>query len=183
MCFGFLAPLFAAGAGGGATAGAAGAGAAGTGIGLGKVLSLVGAGVSAYSQIYQGRAAAAGLEAQAKFNERQAAIERQAGAFEADRARDRARRLQGSQVANFAASGVQIDGSPGNIIDDSAAEAELDVQSILYGAERRSENEIFRSNLNRTNAQLERAGSTIGAIAPFIRSATRINWGGLYAGT
>ncbi|MEX3008360.1 hypothetical protein [Hoeflea sp. TYP-13] len=184
MCpplFAAIGGLFAGGAGAGAAT-AAGAGAAASGgIGLGGILKLVGAGLTGFAQLQSSRAQAKSLEAQAEFSERQAAIERQRGAFEADRARDKARRLQGQQVANFAASGVQIDGSAGNIIDDSAAEAALEVSSILYGAELRSDNEIYKSKTARVNAANTRSAAPILAIAPVIKGASRINWGGVYA--
>ena len=161
--------------------GAAGASAAGGGIGLGSILKLIGLGVTAASTISAGNARASQLEAQANLDERQAVIERQRGSFEAERTREKARRLAGDQVAAFAASGVQIDGSAGNVIDDSAAEAALEVGSILYGAELRSGNQIYSAQTNRVNARQERSASRIAAIAPVIRGATKINWGGLYA--
>lgn len=164
-----------------ATTGAAAAGtaAAGSGLSLGSVLSLVGAGVSGLAQMQASRAQAAGLEAQAEFNERQAALERQRGAHEADQIRRQARRMAGEQVAAFASSGVQLSGSPAGIIDNSAAEAALDVSTVLQNASLRAENQSFQAQVNRSNARSVRRSGPIRALVPVIQGASRINWGGL----
>ena len=175
-----LGSLFAGGAAAGTSAAGTGA-AASTGLSLGSVLKLVGAGIGAVSTVQQANAAARSLEKQAEFSERQARIERQRGAFEAKRARERARRLAGSQVANFAASGVLIDGSTGSVIDDSAAEAALEVESILYGSTLRADNEMFEANMARVNANTMRRSAPLAAIAPVIRGASTIDWGGVFS--
>ena len=87
---------------------------------------------------------AALARAQAQHHERQAIVERQRGVHAARRISDRARRLAGRQVADYAAAGVQIDGSPGRVIEDSAAEAALDVAAIRHGADARISDALYQ---------------------------------------
>ena len=134
---------------------------------IGGIITGIGSLVSARSQ-------AAAARSQAQFHERQAAMERQRGAFEGARASDKARRLLGRQVANYAASGVQLSGSPGNIIDDSAAEAALDIGAIRYGAEARASNEQFRAQQSHASARSFIAAAPFGFLAPVIQGAAKL---------
>ena len=134
---------------------------------IGGIITGIGSLVSARNQ-------AAAARSQAQFHERQAAMERQRGAFEGARASDKARRLQGRQVANYAASGVQLSGSPGNVIDDSAAEAALDIGAIRQGAEVRASNELFRARQSRERARSIMAAAPFGFAAPLIEGVAAI---------
>lgn len=139
------------------------------------LVSGIASGLGAYQQT---QAQAAGYETQARLNDRQAQIEADKGAFEANRETEKARRLAGAQVANYAASGIQIDGSAGRIIEDSAAEASLDVGAVRYGAELRSSNEMFKGQVNRMNANSARSAGPLAFITPIIKGASSINFGG-----
>lgn len=130
---------------------------------IGGLVAGIGSLVGASQQAAQARR-------QAQFQERQATMERQRGAYEARRFSDRARRLAGQQVANYAASGVQLDGSPGAIIDDSAAEAALDVGAIRYGAEAKVSNALYKAEQSRANARRIMAAAPFAAIAPVIKA-------------
>lgn len=135
---------------------------------------LIGGIVSGIGSLMGSRSNAAAARAQARFHDRQAAMERQRGAFEGARAMDKARRLRGRQVANFAASGVQLSGSPGSVIDDSAAEAALDVQAIRYGAEARASNEQFQAQQSRKKARSIMSAAPIGFLTPVIAGAGKL---------
>ncbi len=127
---------------------------------------LIGGIIAGIGSLVAARQQAAQARVQAQFHERQAAMERQRGGHEAKRFSDRARRLAGQQLANYAAAGLQIDGSPGMLIDDSAAEAALDVDAIRYGADARAENAIYRAQQSRANARRIRNAAPFAAIAP-----------------
>ncbi|MCY6380968.1 hypothetical protein [Hoeflea prorocentri] len=135
---------------------------------------LIGGIVSGIGSLMSSRSNASAARAQARMHDRQAAMERQRGAFEGARATDKARRLQGQQVANFAASGVQLAGSPGSVIDDSAAEAALDVQAIRYGAEARASNQQFSAQQNRRKAKSIMSAAPIGFLTPVIQGAAEL---------
>ena len=129
---------------------------------IGGIIAGMGSLVAAGQQAAQART-------QARFHERQAAMERQRGGHEARRFSDRARRLAGQQVANYAAAGLQLDGSPGSLIDNSAAEAALDVGAIRYGADARTSNALYRAQQSRANARRIRNAAPFAAIAPIIK--------------
>ena len=133
---------------------------------IGGIIAGIGSLMSASHQSAQAKA-------QAQFHERQAAMERQRGAFDARRVTSKARRLAGQQVANYAASGVQLAGSPGSIIDDTAAEAALDVGAIRYGAGARATNELYQAKLNRASARGIAAAAPFNFLAPVIGGAGR----------
>jgi len=81
--------------------------------------------------ISQGRAAR--YNAQVAENNAQAA--RQAAAFEADAERRRQIRLFGAQRAAYGKAGVTMEGTPLDVVGDTAAEAELDLLAIRYQGE------------------------------------------------
>ena len=144
-------------------------------------LTLAGGAMQGMAARRQLQAQSASLEAQAKFNQRQAEIERQKGTFEAGRVQDQARRLAGDQVAAFASSGVDLTGSTGHVIDDSAAEAALDVLAVRQNATLRADNQSFLADQNRVNAANARAAVPLATLTPIIAGASKINWGGLFA--
>ena len=64
-----------------------------------------------------------------------AAQARNAAAIEEDTSRFRTGRLMATQRANYAASGLSFEGSPLEVMGDTAAQAELDALRIRYGGE------------------------------------------------
>ena len=134
----------------------------------GPVLSVIGAAVSAAGSLYSGMMQAQAANAQAEQFERQAQIERDRGAFEAQRERERFRRVAGEQRAGFLQSGVLLDGTPTEVLVDSALENEIDVQTIRYGAQIRSDNYAFSARMARMNASHAMAGGAIGALSPLV---------------
>lgn len=95
------------------------------------VMAVVGA-VSAVSQAQQQKSAA-------KYNEKvanqQAQSARDAAAANATAQRRRSAKTIGSMQAQYGASGVTSEGSPLDILEQSARDAEMDYQNILYGGE------------------------------------------------
>lgn len=132
---------------------------------IGGIVSGVGSAIGAIQS-------ANAYKAQAKFHERQAEMERDKGAFDAARQTERARQILGQQVANYSASGIQIDGSAADVIADTGSQAALDVGAIRYGADIRSSNERFEAQMARTNARGAQVGAVFGFASPIIDSAT-----------
>lgn len=100
---------------------------------IGANLGAIGAAVSAIGAI----SSAVQQRDAAKYNEsmanQQALAAQQTAAANAERQRRAAQRQIGSMEASYAASGVSIEGSPMEILEQSAREAELDRLNILYG--------------------------------------------------
>ena len=55
--------------------------------------------------------------------------------LEAERHRDKIRRLKSSQIASYAKSGVKLEGSPLEVLADTAAQADLDEMIIKHGGQ------------------------------------------------
>ncbi len=106
--------------------------------------AIVGTGIQAYGQYQQGKQAQAQAKAQAAWNlynskvaKRQADIERQATATDVQQQRKRAKTLLARQRSLIGKSGVQIEGSPLLVAEDTAAElAKEEVNIQLRGARR-----------------------------------------------
>ncbi len=122
MCvMAMAAPIVGAFTGGGAAA-------AGTGLTFGKALMTVGAIASAGGQLYQGVQSSRIAKANAEYAEQQSAMERQLGAVEDQRVRDRMRRQMAAQRAELVARGVSLD-SPTAILLGREAAKELTFES------------------------------------------------------
>lgn len=180
MCLPMLAAIPAAAAGAGAPlnllAGLGGAGAAGAsgGSGLFTALSVLSAGLSAAGSAAQGQQVAASQNAQAESLERQAKDRQRIAAFEANRLREEGERIGGRQRAGILSSGVSIEGSPLDVVSDTAAEVALDQDMIRRNAKMRADEFRFEAGLARNNARSARIGGTIGAIAPFIDAGSNL---------
>ena len=92
---------------------------------LGIILAGVGAATGAVGAVMQGQA----TSASAKFNQQtalqNATIARQLADEEAERIRTESRRAQGAIRAATGASGIRLEGSPLDVLADSAVEGEL----------------------------------------------------------
>jgi hypothetical protein len=90
-------------------------------------VSLMGTGMSAFGQYQQG-------QAQAAASEYNAAATEEKGKYEESQARDRLRRLLGTQRALYAKAGVDItSGSPLLVMADTAAQGEQEALNIRRG--------------------------------------------------
>lgn len=93
------------------------------------------AAVSAISQAQQAKATG---EYNAAIGARNAGIAREQAARDAEAQHRGAVRAIGAARAAYGASGVTLEGSPLDVLESSAAEAELDRQNILYKGELRA---------------------------------------------
>lgn len=94
--------------------------------------------IAAAGAIRQGQAAANAAEYNAELAEQNATASRQQAAANAAASDREARKRLGAIEATVGASGVAMEGSPLDILQESALNAELDRQNILYGGETRS---------------------------------------------
>lgn len=104
----------------------------------------VGTGVAAYGQYQQNRNAQSQAKAQSAINlfnskvaKRQAEAEQKAAAFESKQAKKRAKALKGRQRALIGASGVEVEGSPLLVQEDTAAELATEAANIRTTGQRR----------------------------------------------
>ena len=137
-------------------------------------IGLVGGLVSAAASIYQGQAQSAAYQATAKGQEYQAHAQSVEGSYNSMLQEQRNQRLTGQQVTQFATSGVDIWGTPGQVIADSKSQGELDKQAVRYDAQYRSNLSGYESQISKMNAGIASTGGYVGAIAPMINSFTSL---------
>ena len=162
-------------------------------------LGLLGAGMSAYGQAYQGAVQAANYEYQAgmmqynkKISENNALMARRASEFDADTFDLDKRRMLARQRTGYAKSGVVIDqDTPLDVSAETAAEAQLERLAILYKGETQAEAYLQQATGQeaaaaryRLNAQMAGTSGAIGAATELAKGAyTQFRYSPRGAGT
>lgn len=142
---------------------------------VGAVVGLAGSVASGIGAAGQAKAAQASHEAQAKLQERQAAINVETGEYEAARVQDTVRRVTGAQRAGFAAGGIALQGSAADVIADTAQEGALDVAAIKWNSELKADNLKYESRISKMNA--DSAGRSVGLafLAPVLGGVAKFS--------
>lgn len=127
---------------------------------------LISAGMSAVSAISGASQQKAAAKYNAKVAENQAIAARQQASANAKMQRRSSEKKIGSMQAAYAASGVSIEGSALDVLEESARNAEMDRQNIIYGGELRAIGSEGTAQLERyqgknamTSGYLSAAGS------------------------
>lgn len=133
---------------------------------LTAAVGLIGAGVSIFGKIKQGKAEEEAAKVNALIAEHEADLVRQGAKLDEFRSRKQLRAFVGQQEAAVAQSGVELTGSPLDVIQDSLANAELEIaidqfnsemfaKRLISGAER-----LRKAGKSARTAEQIRAGST-----------------------
>jgi hypothetical protein len=133
---------------------------------------MLGAVVGAVGSIFSGMTQAAGYEAQAEAKKIESLNHSNQGAFDSRIQDDRNKRLTGQQVTAVASSGVDLWGTPVDVIAASRAEGEMDKMAIRFGAQGRSQSAAYEGQIAKMNASSARIGGFIGAIAPMVNGVS-----------
>ncbi len=149
-----------------------------------------GAGLGALSGIMGGNAQAANYQAQANAQNYNAAIQRQQAQQVMAQATEQANvqhrkaiQAMGQQRAATAQSGIGFDGTGGDLIDQSATNAELDRQNILYngllssqGLNAQAEQSTYAAQVAQSQEQpsqiggyLNAGGSILSGVSGYLR--------------
>lgn len=116
-------------------------------------IQTVGAIASFVGVLSQAGAASNASKYNAQLAEQNAVTSRQQAAASAETADREARQRIGAMEANYGASGISLsEGSPIDILRQSATAAEMDRQNILYGGEVRASGYGNTATLDRYNA-------------------------------
>lgn len=134
---------------------------------------LAGAIISGIGSAISAAATAASYDAQAKQYDRQALIQREQGAYEADRAGDKAARSHGTLRAGIAANGLAFDGSATDLVSDSIADSKLDIEAIRWNTGRQVETTKYSAQIARMNASAAGAAIPFAFAAPVIQGAAQ----------
>ena len=97
-------------------------------------MSSLGSILQGAGQITQGIQANRAQQFNAAVSRANAQAVRQSADLDIQRQRKAARRLKGAQIAGYAKAGVRLEGSPLEVLLDSASEAELDIMITDYNA-------------------------------------------------
>lgn len=145
---------------------------------------LVFSGVQAYNQNQQGKATAAALTQQAGIDRQAATDARAQGDRDTERLLWRTRQALGTQRAATAANGIEVTGTPAEILGETALFGEIEQQDARLNAARAAWGYDVSADQNLTGARNARrqgrsqAGSTIlGGLMNF-GTAAAANYGG-----
>lgn len=125
------------------------------------VFMFIAAAVAAASKIKAGQNAKAKGEHDAAVAERDAGVARDQANALALRQQREATKIMGGMRAAYGAAGVTVEGSPLDVIEESAGQAELDRLTILYNGE-------LKATGLQDNAALSRAGGNAAADAGYV---------------
>ncbi len=160
------------------------------------VLAGVGVGVAAYGQYEQGKTAQAQAKAQSAWNmynakvaQREAEAEQKAAAFESKQQKRAAKTLLARQRALIGATGVEMEGSPLLVAEDTAAELAKEAVNIRLTGQRRvaafkSQSILDVSKASAAKAQAAGFGraAIIGAGSTILQGAAQIGFMGSQMG-
>lgn len=137
-------------------------------------LGIASAAVGAAGSLYSGFTQAAAYKDQARFADRQAVSEGQAGRYEEQRLKSSNDRQLAGMKQQFVSGGIDPNsGSSKEVIADSATQASLDEQAVLYGAKVRADNKRFEAKLARKNATSAIISGVIGAASSVVGGMTQ----------
>lgn len=133
---------------------------------MAEAAMLIGPAISAIGQIREGEAANSAAQYNAQVAEQNAQTTLAQSAEEERRLRVMARKQIGDARANYGASGVSLEGSPLDVLEESAATAELDALTVRYGGQQKAQAyrneaklERFRGKNSKTSGYLSAAGT------------------------
>lgn len=146
----------------------------------GAIGTVAGAGIKAYAAIRDGNLKAAAEDANAQSAEQNAQLTEMQAAEEERRQRILARKQIGDMRANYAASGVTLEGSPMEVLEESAMQAELDALTIKYMGKTRAtqyRNQAafsrYASKEYKFGGRLSAAGSILGGVGGLLPAGSR----------
>jgi len=129
------------------------------------------AGLSAIGQIQAGAAQSRAAKYNSALDEQNAAVSRSQAAADADIQKRESYRRMGAIRAAYGAAGITTEGSPLDVLTNSAEMAELDRQNIIYKGE-------VRATGYENDAALERARGKAAMTAGYFGAASSLLKGG-----
>lgn len=157
-----------------ATAGAAAGGGLFAGFGLTEALSAASSVVGAAGAVSSSQAQANAAEANAEIAAENARLERRRAAREERLFRRRLSSLKGEQRAGFAKAGIQLEGSPLLIVEETAREGEREARAIREGGEVASRRFRKEAAVDRTQARSTRQTGAIRSGKTLLGGASKV---------
>ncbi len=132
------------------------------------ILKVAATAAAALSALSQASAASSQANYNAQVADRNAGVARDQAARDAEAQGRRARQVLGAARAGFGASGVTSEGSPLDVLMNSASNAEMDRQNILYKGELRAIGYSDTAALERSRAKAAEKEGLVGAASAII---------------
>jgi hypothetical protein len=135
---------------------------------MAMALTLVGAVVSAAGAISQGNAQAAAANYNAKVAERNKVATLEQTYTEVENQRSKNRKMIGEMRSAYGANGLEMAGTPLDVISDTVAEQEYDVQKQKYVGRMKAMGFSEQAALSRMEAKSAKKAGYIGAASSLI---------------
>ena len=155
----------------------------------GLIATVISTGAQAYGQYRQGKQAQSQAKAQAAWNlynskvaKRQADAEERAAAFESKQHKRKAEALLARQRALVGASGVEMEGSPLLVAEDTAAQLAMEAQNIRLTGQIKAQAYRSQSILDVSKASAAKSRAAGFGQAAVIGAGSTILQGGAQAG-
>lgn len=136
-------------------------------------VALAGTAMSAIGQLKQAGAQSAAGEYNAKIAEQQAGLARQQSVEEERKFRIQSQKQLGSMRAGYGASGVTLEGSPLDVLAESAKTAEFDALTIRQGGKVKEQQYMAEARLQRKAGQSAFSGALIGAAGSLLAQGAK----------
>lgn len=136
---------------------------------IGVAASVAGAAVTAYSAIQQGDAAAAAARYNQQVADQNAAAAKQQAEQDAQIQKAQSQQLLGAQAAAYGASGVTNEGSALDVLGNTASNAELARQTILYKGQLKAAGYSDEAILDQANAATAESNATFSASGALLK--------------
>lgn len=139
---------------------------------IAAIAALASAGISAVGAVAQGNSAKAMADYNAQVSENDAAAARAAANYEEGRLRERSARLLSAQRAAIAASGIDLEGSPLAVMEETALEAEMDALAIRQQGSVAAARSMSQAALSRMEGKAAKTASYFQAGASLLNGAS-----------
>lgn len=147
------------------------------------VLAVAGTAMTAIGQIRQGQAAKAAADYNAQVANNNAIVAEQQSQSQAMVQGRRAMMQNGGLLANMAANGIEVgEGSPIDILSQSAANAEMDRQNIVYNGRVKAQSLRNQAQLDTFQGETAQSNGFMSAAGTLLSGGSKA-WGMSQGGT
>ena len=137
-----------------------------------SIISIIGVAVSAVGSVVSGIQQSQAASYNAAVANQNAMIARNNAEYQAKQQERAARIRIGAAEANYGASGITTEGSPLDVLEESARNAELDAQVIKYQGQIRAAGYMDQAALDSARADSALEGGVFGAVGAVGKGAS-----------
>jgi len=135
------------------------------------IAGLIGGGLKAYGQYQSGQDAKSAYDVNALISEQEANLIRKGADLDEYRSRKHLRAVTGQQTAAYGSSGVELTGSPLDVMQDTIANAELEISINRFNAENVAKGKISEAGRSRDYGKQESRSATTRATSTLLSTA------------